>query len=233
MSETILAVEDDKGMLTIIHALLQDAGYTVFTAANGLEGLRAFYNARPDLIVLDIAMPVMDGITMCRRVREVTADVPIVMLTALTSESDIVAGLDAGADEYIVKPFRRSEFLARIRSVLRRYKLKVVPSPITYKNGHLEIDLAARLVQVEGQEINLTSTEFRLLELLLQNIGQTVSTKDILEQVWGREYLGDTDYPRTYIWHLRLKIEPDPKHPIYVLNEPGVGYRFVDHRSPA
>jgi two-component system KDP operon response regulator KdpE len=183
--------------------------------------------------VLDIAMPVMDGLTMCRRVREVSADVPIIMLTALTSESDIVAGLDAGADEYIAKPFRRHEFLARIRAVFRRSKLKAQLPPLMYKNDRLEIDLAARLVRVDGQEVSLTPTEFRLLQVLLQNIGQAVSNKQILEQVWGKEYLGDTDYPRTYIWHLRLKIEPDPKHPVYVLNEPGMGYRFVEHQLKA
>lgn len=232
MNEKILVVDDDPGILKVVETLLTKAGYQVTTAQNGLDGLRAFYAARPDLVVLDIAMPEMDGITLCRRIREVTEQLPIVMFTALGREEDIVAGLEAGADEYLVKPFKSREFLARIAAILRRQRAWAggAEQPVTYADEYLTVDLAAHQVMVEGRPVRLTPIEYRLLSVLLQHAGQILTNRQLLEQVWGWEYIDDTDYPRVYIWHLRRKLEPDPSHPRYFLTEPGIGYRFQPAR---
>jgi two-component system KDP operon response regulator KdpE len=237
MDYKILIVEDEESFLRLIHFILKEAGYTTFTAANGLEGLRAFYDSHPDMIVMDLAMPVMDGVTLCRRIREVNEQLPIMMLTALGSEQDIVAGLDAGADEYMVKPLRQREFLARVASLLRRQRAwasSPLPAPVVcYADDYLSIDLASKQITIDNQPVKLTPTEYRLLAVLVQNAGKVLSNRQIVEQVWGPEYLNDNDYPRAYIRHLRRKIEPEPEAPRYLVNEPGVGYRFVEQRRLA
>lgn len=233
MNEKILVVDDDPGILKVIETLLTKADYQVTTAQNGLDGLRAFYAVRPDLVVLDIAMPEMDGLTLCRRIREVTEQLPIVMLTALGREEDIVAGLEAGADEYLVKPFKSREFLARIAAILRRQRAWAggAEQPVTYADEYLTIDLASHQVMVEGQPVRLTPIEYRLLSVLLRHAGQILTNRQLLEQVWGWEYINDADYPRVYIWHLRRKLEPNPSQPRYFLTEPGIGYRFQPART--
>lgn len=233
MNEKILVVDDDPGILKVLETLLTKAGYQVTTAQNGLDGLRAFYAARPDLVVLDIAMPEMDGITLCRRIREVTEQLPIIMLTALGREEDIVAGLDAGADEYLIKPFKGREFLARLAAIFRRQKAWAggVERPVSYADEYLTIDLATHQVTVEGQPVRLTPIEYRLLSVLLQHAGQILTNRQLLEHVWGWEYIDDTDYPRVYIWHLRRKLEPNPSQPRYFLTETGIGYRFQPQKS--
>ncbi len=228
MKEKILVVDDDVNLLRIVKVLLDGAGYEVLTATNGLEGLRTFYAARPDLVVMDVMMPEMDGLTLCRRIREVSEQLPVVMLTARDREQDIVAGLEAGADEYIVKPFQQREFLARIAAILRRQRAwaSVLEQPITYADEYLTVDMTARQVTVAGQPVRLTPIEYNLLALLVRHAGQVLTSRQILENVWGWEYVDDIDYPRVYVWHLRKKIEPDPRQPTYILTEPGVGYRF-------
>ena len=195
-------------------------------AGSGLEGLRAFHTERPDLVILDIVMPEMDGLTVCQRIREV-AETPVMMLSAQAiTEEDIIEGLNAGADEYLVKPIRLNEFVARIQALLRRAQMSGSETETGYNDGYLSIDLQRRHVYVDGQKIHLTPTEFKLLVVLLENAGRVVPQRDLLEQVWGPEYIDDVYYPRVYISQLRRKIEPDAANPIYILTEHRVGYRF-------
>jgi two-component system, OmpR family, KDP operon response regulator KdpE len=234
MATQVLIIEDDKGMARLLQLDLQRNGFEVMTAGNGLEGLRLFHDGRPDLVVLDIGMPLMDGITVCQRIRELS-DVPIVLMTANSvSEEDIASALDIGADEYLLKPIRQVEFMARIKALLRRAR----PSepdhvePVKhYDDDYLSVDLDVRRVQVGGQEIRLTPTEFRLLATFIQRPGQVLTFQQLLEQVWGFEYGSEHHYPRIYVSHLRRKIEPDMNSPTYIHNEYGIGYRFVGHSA--
>jgi len=228
MKEKILVVEDEVGLLRAIQVLLEQAGYEVYTAENGMVGLRTFYETRPNLVLLDIAMPEMDGLTLCKRIREVNEQVPVVMLTAQSKESDIVKGLEAGADDYIPKPFKTKELLARIAAVLRRQHAwaTATEQPLTYADNYLSVDLQARQIIVQGKAVRLTPTEYKLLTFLIRHAGQLLSIQQILENVWGYDYVDAIDYPRVYIWHLRKKIEPDPANPRYLLSEPGTGYCF-------
>lgn len=231
MSSRVLLVEDDRELSRLLQIDLRRNGYEVIAASTGAEGLRSFHNARPDLVVLDIALPLMDGRTVCQRIRELS-DVPILMMTATAvSEADIVAGLDMGADEYMIKPVRNSEFQARVRALLRRSRASEPddsePLPTSYKDNYLEVDITGRHVYVSGAEIRLTPTEFKLLSLFVQHPGEVLSFQQLLENVWGFEYTEEKHYPRIYVSHLRNKVEPDPKTPTYIINEYGVGYRFV------
>ena len=213
-------------MLRGIQHSLEGEGYQVVTASDGQEALRLAYSERPGLIILDIMMPGLDGWQVCRRVREMS-DVPIIMLTAKTEKKDIIKGFDLGADDYLPKPFEVEELLARVRAALRRARTEaVVPEEMTYGDDHLSIDLNARRVLVNGELIKLTATEYKLLSLLVRNGGRVLEFRHILESVWGIEFVDEIDYVRTYVWHLRLKLEPDPKHPRYLLSEQNIGYRF-------
>ena len=182
---------------------------------------------RPDLVLLDVVMPGMDGWQTCSRIRDIS-DVPIIMLTAHEkTEEDIVRALDYGADDYLIKPVRSRELVARVRAVMRRAELPARErGGITYSDGFLTVDITERRVLVNGEQVKLTPIEFRLLALLLQNAGRILTHRQLLEKVWGWEYIDDVDYVRIYVWHLRQKIEPDPSQPKYVITEPGVGYYF-------
>ena len=186
-----------------------------------------FIQSDPTSLFLDIIMPDgMDGLTVCRRIREV-ADTPIMMLSAqAVTEDDIVDGLNAGADEYLAKPVRLNEFVARVSALLRRAQMTTIETDQRYDDGHLSIDLHRRQVYVNGKPEHLTPTEFKLLAVLMENAGRVVSQRDLLEQVWGREYIDDVYYPRVYISQLRRKIERDAANPAYILTEHRVGYRF-------
>lgn len=225
---TILVIDDDKLTSRMISDQLSETGYTVQVAHDGKEGLRQMYAHRPDLIILDVMMPEMDGWTTCRRVREVS-NVPIIMLTSRDRPQDIIRGLDEGADEYVTKPFEITVLLARVRAVLRRVSLASA-SPqkeeVAYSDDYLTFNPVDRRVMVNGELVKLTPTEYNLLALLIQNAGRVLTYRRLLEQVWGWEYIDDVDYLRVYIWHLRRKLEPDSKNPRYVLTEHGVGYRF-------
>jgi two-component system KDP operon response regulator KdpE len=222
----ILIVDDEEAIRDALSQKLARAGFDVQVAANGLEGLRVFHATHPDLIVLDIVMPEMDGLTVCQRIREVS-ETPIMMLSAQAiTEEHIIKGLNAGADEYLVKPIRPNEFVARVQALLRRAQMAVVEEASVYNDGYLSVDLQRRQVHVKGEKRHLTPTEFKLLAVLIENAGRVVPQRELLEMVWGREYIDDIYYPRVYISQLRRKIEPDPSNPTYIQTEHRVGYRF-------
>jgi two-component system KDP operon response regulator KdpE len=223
----ILIVDDEQAIRDALAQKLRVDNFEVVTSADGLDGLRAFHTLKPDLVILDIVMPgQLDGLTLCRRIREV-ADTPVMMLSAQAiTEENIIEGLQAGADEYLIKPIRLGEFLARIKALLRRSQLVSAETEQGYNDGYLSIDLHRRHVHVQGRKVHLTPTEFKLLAVLLESSGRVVNQRDLLEQVWGQEYVDDVYYPRVYISQLRRKIEPDASNPTYILTEHRVGYRF-------
>ncbi len=228
----VMIVDDESAIRESLGKKLKREGYEVILCQDGLESLRAFHTERPDLVILDIVMPEgMDGLTVCRRVREI-ADTPIMMLSAnAVTEDDIIEGLNAGADEYLIKPVRMNEFVARVQAILRRSQKSSSDTGQRYDDGYLSIDLHRRHVHVAGKRLHLTPTEFKLLAVLLENAGRVVSQRDLLEQVWGHEYVNDVYYPRVYISQLRHKIERDAANPIYILTEHRVGYRFEKQGS--
>ncbi len=223
----VLIVDDEQAIRDALARKLRREGFDVVVSANGLEGLRAFHADHPDLVILDIVMPGgMDGLTVCQRIREV-ADTPVMMLSAqAVTEEDIIQGLTAGADEYLTKPVRLNEFVARVQALLRRAQISMAEPEQGYNDGYLNIDLHRRHVYVSGIKKHLTPTEFKLLAVLMENAGRVVAQRDLLEQVWGKEYIDDIYYPRVYISQLRRKIEPDAANPVYILTEHRVGYRF-------
>ena len=228
MSKKILVIDDDPAFVRLVERVLAREGYEVLKTGSGREGLRLLFHQRPDIVLLDVAMPEMDGWQTCRRIRDI-CDIPIIMLTGQHStEGDIVRGLDYGADDYLIKPVGNRELVARTRAVLRRAELPYSGgvSKITYTDNLLTVDVAERKVIVDGERVKLTPTEFRLFALLVDNAGRILTHKQLLEKVWGWEYTDDIDHVRIYIWHLRQKIEPDPAQPRYIVTEPGVGYYF-------
>lgn len=228
-SAKVLIVDDELSLRDALSGKLRRDGYEVAVAADGLTGLRTFHAERPDLVVLDIVMPGMNGLTVCQRIREV-ADTPIIMLSAQAlTEEDVIQGLNVGADEYLAKPIRLNEFTARVQALLRRVQLVPSSAESGYSDGYLTVDLQRRAVHVNGFKIHLTPTEFKLLAVLLEKAGHVVPQRELLEQVWGPEYIDDVYYPRVYISQLRRKIEPDPANPIYIQTEHRVGYRFERH----
>ncbi len=224
---TVLIIDDDPMAIQLVAETLRQEDYAVLSAPDGPQGLRAMYEHHPDLIILDVNMPTMDGWTVCQRVREVS-NVPIVMLTARDSPEEMIKGLDLGADDYVTKPFEIKVLLARVRATLRRAVADsaVFKKDVIYSDDYLSINLDERRVTVSGKTVRLTPTEFNLLAYLVDNAARVVSYRELLEQIWGFEYIDDIDYLRVYIWHLRRKLEHDPKDPTYIINELGVGYRF-------
>jgi len=223
----VLIIDDDATLLKAVELYLTRAGYEVITADNGLEGLQRLYAGHPDVVILDIMMPKMDGWDVCKRIREM-ANTPVIMLTARGQEKDKVSGLKMGADDYITKPFSLKELEARIEAVLRRAR---VESPEKkrkrYANGELVIDPERLEVLRNGERVNLTSTELKLLLTLAENAGRVLTHRQLLESVWGSDYADEVDYPKLFIWRLRQKLEPDPKRPRYILTERGIGYRLA------
>ena len=227
MKGTLLVIEDDARLVEALKLYLSNAGYEVITAANGLEGLQKMYAHRPALIILDVMMPKMDGWETCRRIREVSG-VPIIMLTARGQESEKVKGLKLGADDYVAKPFSLRELEARVEAVLRRTRL---PPPteeaFLYANENLVIDSQGLEVSRGGKPVELTATERRLLFYLAENAGRILTHEQILERIWGPEYIDEVDYVKLYIWRLRQKIEEEPSQPRHILTERGIGYKFA------
>lgn len=223
----LLAIDDDRKLSEALSLYLTRAGYEVISAADGAEGLHKLYSEKPDLVLLDIVMPGMSGWDVCRRIRQIS-HVPIIMLTARGQEMDRVMGLKLGADDYIAKPFSLRELEARIQAVLRRTRLAAPTHEGTiYADDSLVIDAERMEVIRKGKPVDLTATERRLLFYLAENTGRVVTPRQILERVWGPEYVDEVDYVKLYIWRLRQKIEDTPNNPQYIVTERGLGYRFV------
>jgi len=224
MAYRILLVEDDPSIRELTTIGLNAAGYDVIAAADGREGLDRFAADQPDAVVLDIMLPVLDGLAVCRTIRLESA-VPIIMLTARTDAFDVVAGLEAGADDYIRKPFELPELVARLRVALRRAGTTESGGPLHL--GPLEIDEASHTVRRDGHEIALSHTEFRLLAELARRPGQVFTRELLLEQIWGYDYLGDSRLVDVAIQRLRAKVEAEPAHPELILTVRGVGYKAL------
>lgn len=227
---TVLVVDDDAATLRLIVESLSKHGYRTLAAQDGQEALDLFFAQKPDLMVLDLGLPVVDGWTVCAHVRAVS-NAPIIILSARGGLEDVVRGLEMGADDYVLKPFRVRELVARVSASLRRASSEpaLSKSNLTYSDSQLAINLDDRRVTVNGKPVHLTPTEYRLLAELLAVTPRSVPYRDLLERVWGWEYVDDIDYLRVYIWHLRRKLEKDPRQPQYIINEHGVGYRFERH----
>ncbi len=224
----ILVVDDEARMISFMRMNLELEGARVASASNGKEALDHAREDMPDVVLLDIMMPGMDGFETLRRLRQFS-QVPVIILTAKDEEEDRVRGLELGADDYVGKPFSHRELVSRIRAVLRRhYAAPPVPQTMVQIDDRLSIDFARREVLVEGQRVNLRPTEYRLLYHLVQNAGYVQTHEMLLTKVWGPEYREESHYLRLYITYLRQKIEQDPANPKYILTERGVGYRFRD-----
>jgi two-component system KDP operon response regulator KdpE len=227
MPDKILIIEDDVSIATLTRLQLETKNFLVQIASNGADGLRQAYGWQPDLVLLDVMMPDMDGWTVCQRLRELS-DVPVIFVTAVGQERNIVRGLQLGADDYIIKPFSTKELHARIEAVLRRHRSATnVPPPPRYTNGWLTVDTDLHEVTIGNKAIDLSPIEFRLLTTLIYNEGKVLSHEYLLEQVWGAAYKQERHYLKLYVWYLRQKIEPDVNRPQYILTERGIGYRFA------
>lgn len=227
MKAKVLLVDDDASLLRALSLYLGKRDYQIYTASDGITALRQTYEHRPDIIVLDVMMPKLDGWETCRRIREVSS-VPIIMLTARGQEVDKVMGLKLGADDYVTKPFSLKELEARIEAILRRLR---PPSPTEgppiYADSRLVVDQTTWMVTLNGEPLGLTATERKLLFFMAENAGRVLSPAQILDNVWGPEYVDQADYVKLYIWRLRQKIEEDPSTPKYLITERGLGYRFA------
>ena len=222
----VLIIDDDADLLHLTGLLFKKAGAQIFTAHDGLEGISKLFVCNPDLIILDVMMPGTNGFDVCHRIRQVS-NAPIIMLTALNHEQELVRGLEAGADDFLSKPFSPEILLARARTILRRSAMgNVQNTNFQFNNGHLSIDIERRDVLVEDQRVKLTPVEFRLLVYLARHAGKVLTFNHILTNVWGDEYQGSIDYVHVYVSHLRNKIEENPKNPRYILTVYGVGYIF-------
>jgi two-component system KDP operon response regulator KdpE len=226
----VLVIDDDQALTRLLQLELRE--FEVLTARDGLDGIRIFDGLRPDLVVLDIGLPMMDGRAVCQRIREIS-NVPILMMTANpVTEQDIAHALNLGADEFMRKPLPLVEFQARLRALLRRTRLadgdRLLPQ--SYVDDYLSVDVPLRSVRTSGEDVRLTPTEFKLLALFVQHPGEVLTFQQLLESVWGFEYTREHHYPRIYVSHLRRKIEPDAQNPTYIQSEYGIGYRFVPQK---
>jgi DNA-binding response OmpR family regulator len=225
--ERILVVDDHPGIHVLLQKGLQRAGYDVTSAMDGPEALAHFIETPPDAVLLDVLMPGMDGYEVCRRLREM-ADVPIIMVSAMRNEDEIVRGLDAGADDYVTKPFSVVELVARLRAQRRKYQRGgEEPQRLVFSGGRLQIDLPSRQVLLDGQRLHLGPTEFRLLAYMAANAGRIVPHAELVEQIWGPDGAHLDKYLKIYMRRLRRKIEPDPASPRYIVSAHGVGYGFA------
>lgn len=229
-SRSILVVDDEPRMIRFIRLNLEHDGFDVHDAPDGQEALEQLRDVMPDLILLDVMMPGIDGFETLEMIREIS-NVPVIMLTAKGDVEDRVKGLELGADDYISKPFSPAELSSRVKAVLRRTEMpgETVHEPIEV-DERLKLDFDRREVFVEGEKVKLRPTEYRLLYHLVKNAGWVVPHEQLLAKVWGYEYRDETHYLRLYINYLRQKLEPEPSDPKYILTERGVGYRFVDFR---
>ena len=223
MSVRILTVEDDERIRTAVSLALQEEGWEVEETSNGEDALAAFSRRPSDVVLIDIMLPGIDGFEVCRKIRRI-GDVPIVMVTARSDSHDVVAGLEAGADDYLRKPFDPKELSARVRALLRRSK--TIGAPSNFSFDQLEIIADEGMVRISGQEVHLTRTEFKLLIELATNSGKVLSREDLLERVWGYDYFGDSRLVDVHVRRLRTKVEIDPANPKYVVTVRGMGYKL-------
>ncbi len=220
----ILVIDDEVQIRRLLEITLTSAGYRMIAATTGEEGARRAAMDHPDLVILDLGLPDRDGREVLRQLRE-WSTLPVIILSVRNAEEEIVACLDAGADDYLVKPFRAQELLARLRTAVR-HQPSVLPDT-QFSSGTLEVDLEARLARKSGKIIKLTATEFRLLALFVRNAGKVLTHRYILEQVWGPAHIDETDYTRVYVGQLRKKIEDDHTRPSLLITESGIGYRLA------
>ncbi|GCE06532.1 response regulator transcription factor [Dictyobacter aurantiacus] len=229
---TVLVADDDPQLLRLVTRSLELEGFHVLNAHDGEEALVMIEANPPDLVLLDVMMPHMDGFTACQKIREFS-QVPIIIITARGRDSDKVRGLNLGADDYLTKPFSIEELVARVRAVLRRSQFVAQEQMLAARSkltiGAIEIDCEQRLVTVHGAEVVLTPTEYRILAYLMQNAGRILTQDLLLEHIWGPEYTGESHMLQVSINRLRRKIEPDPSHPTYIHTKIGVGYQFASH----
>jgi DNA-binding response OmpR family regulator len=222
----LLAIDDDPIMLRLVEHTFSKTGALVYVANNGEEGLRQLYACQPDLVILDVMMPNLDGWQVCARIRQIS-EVSIIFLTALGKEDEIIRGLDCGAVDYVTKPFSPKVLVARAQAALRRGEPASGPKKrLAYRDDYLTIDLEMRRVLVGGKPVQLTATEYKLLAYLVLNASQVLTFGQILENVWGKAYQDSVNYVHIYVWHLRQKLEAAPRQPQYLITEHGVGYRF-------
>lgn len=220
----VLIIDDEVQIRRLLRVALEANGYRVFEAASGQDGLVEAAQRRPEVVILDLGLPDMDGVDVLKRLRE-WSQAPVLVLSVRDGEDDKVSALDHGADDFINKPFSTAELLARLR-VAQRHAQPISENAV-FHAGALEVDLAGRVVKVRGQEVKMTPTEYSLLRLLVRNAGKVVTHRQILKEVWGPNYLDQTHYLRVYIAHLREKIEASPSRPELLITEPGVGYRLM------
>ena len=223
---SILVVDDEPQIRRVMRSTLSAHGYVITEAKTGEEALELLRKERPDLVLLDVNMPGMGGIETCREIRR-SSDAPIIMLTVRNAERDKVQALDAGADDYVVKPFGIEELLARIRAAMRRAPGGGEQGPRTIRTEDLEIDFDARTATVRGKAVRLTPKEFDLLRFLVVNSNKAVTHRKLLQNVWGPDYGDEVEYLRVFVNALRKKVEPNPSKPKYLLTEPWIGYRFA------
>jgi two-component system KDP operon response regulator KdpE len=220
---TVLVIDDEVQIRRLLRVSLEAHGYRVFEAATGQDGLTEAAQRHPELVLLDLGLPDMDGVSVLKRLRE-WSRVPVLVLSVRDREEDKIAALDNGADDYVTKPFSTGELVARLRVAQRH--AKPAPEMAVFRSGQLEVDLSARVVTLQGKEVKLTATEYGLLRLFVQHAGKVLTHRQILREVWGPNYIEQTHYLRVYMAHLREKLEARPAQPELFITEPGVGYRF-------
>lgn len=222
----VLVVDDEKAILELLRATLQPEGYETLGATNGTEALQIMVREQPDIMILDIMMPGIDGFEVLRQIRQYSG-MPVIMLSARSDMADKVKCLNLGADDYITKPFGTVELLARLNAVLRRTKKEASPVTLSYyNNGKVDIDFIKRRITVAGKEVRFTPTEYDLLQELVLNAGKVLTYSYLLNKVWGPEYDSEREYLHVFIGHLRGKIESDPANPRMIITMPGIGYRL-------
>jgi DNA-binding response OmpR family regulator len=227
MNDKILVIDDEEPTVELIDLLLTRRGFETIRAYRAEEGLRKAYRHQPDLVLLDIMMPDMDGWDVCRRLREMS-DVPIIFLTARSDVKDVVYGLEMGADDYVIKPYDNEELVARIKAHLRRSPRPNMSEELQFNDGEFRLNFMNREVWVRNELKHLTPKEFNLLAVLVRNAGRVVSRKELVTQAWGEEYMDAIDSLKLYIHYLRQKMEVNPQQPEYIITSRGVGYRFVN-----
>jgi two-component system, OmpR family, alkaline phosphatase synthesis response regulator PhoP len=224
--QKVLIIDDDADLLQLTSLIFKKEGYQVITANDGLDGISKFFTYHPDLVILDVMMPGSNGFDVCQRIRQVSDD-PLIMLTALNQEQDMLKGLASGADDFLSKPFNPDILLARAKAILRRtQRSNGKPTSYSYHDGYLSVDIERHEALLNGKRIKLTPIEFRLLAYFARNAGKLLTFEKILANVWGNEYQGNLDHVHVYVSHLRRKIEKNPKVPRYIRTVHGTGYIF-------